>query len=84
MAFFSKNFRYLINQTFANNRYFMMSAQLRAEKALEEMKNKNPYFDKYSSKIAALQKTNPQEFLNKIEKIEKKATTKEGFTEKPR
>lgn len=60
-----------------------MSAQLRAEKALEEMKTKNPYFDKYANKISALQKTAPQEFLNKIEQIENKPSKKIP-NEKPR
>lgn len=60
-----------------------MSAQLRAEKALEEMKTKNPYFDKYASKIAVLQKTDPQQFLDKIEQIEQKSAKKIP-DEKPR
>lgn len=48
-----------------------MSAKLRAEEALEELKKKNPYFEKYASKIASLQQTSPDEFLNRIEKVEK-------------
>lgn len=48
-----------------------MSAQLRAEEALEKMKNKNPYFEKYGNKIAALQQTSPQEFLDRLESVEK-------------
>lgn len=31
----------------------------------------NPYYDKYASKIAALQKTAPEEFVERIEKKEK-------------
>lgn len=49
-----------------------MSAQLRAEKAMEELKNKNPYYEKYASKIATLQKSSPEEFLNRIDQVEKK------------
>lgn len=48
-----------------------MSAKLRAEEALEELKKKNPYFEKYASKIATLQQTSPDEFLNRIESVEK-------------
>lgn len=60
----------------------MMSAQLRAEQAMEEMKKKNPYFDKYAQKIAKLQQTSPEEFLNRLDSVEKKKTPKK--TEKPR
>lgn len=49
-----------------------MSAQLRAEKALEELKNKNPYYEKYASKISTLQQSSPEEFLNRIDSVEKK------------
>lgn len=49
-----------------------MSANLRAEEALENLKKKNPYYEKYSSKLTALQQTSPEEFLNRIENIEKK------------
>lgn len=52
-----------------------MSAKLRAEEALEELKKKNPYFEKYASKIATLQQTCPEEFLNRIENVEIKQTT---------
>jgi len=48
-----------------------MSAQLRAEKAMEELKNKNPYYEKYASKISTLQQSSPEEFLNRIESVEK-------------
>lgn len=54
------------------NRFIAMSAQLRAEKALEELKNKNPYFEKYATKISTLQQAAPEEFLNRIESVEKK------------
>lgn len=52
-------------------RRITMSAKLRAEEALEELKKKNPYFEKYASKIATLQQTSPDEFLNRIESVEK-------------
>lgn len=49
----------------------IMATSVRAEKALEDMKN-NPYFEKYSKKIAALQQTSPEEFLSRVEAHEKK------------
>lgn len=60
----------------------MMSAQLRAEQAIEEMKKKNPYFDKYAQKIAKLQQTSPEEFLNRLDSVEKQKAPKKP--EKPR
>lgn len=53
-----------------------MSAQLRAEQAIEEMKKKNPFFDKYAQKIGELQKTSPEEFLNRLETVEKEKAPK--------
>ncbi|XP_026759618.2 ATP synthase mitochondrial F1 complex assembly factor 1 [Galleria mellonella] len=40
------------------------------EKALENLQN-NPYYDKYAERIAALQKTSPEEFLHRIEEQQK-------------
>lgn len=37
-----------------------------SERAVEELK-KNPYFEKYAGKIAALQQTSPEEFLERVE-----------------
>ncbi|CAK1543718.1 unnamed protein product [Leptosia nina] len=38
----------------------------KCEKAMENLKN-NPYFEKYSDRIAALQKQSPEEFLKRLE-----------------
>lgn len=74
---FAKNFQSVCK------RNIVMSAQLRAEQAIEEMKSKNPYFDKYANKIAKLQQTAPEEFLNRLDSVEKvKSPPKK--TEKPR
>lgn len=66
------------------NRNFKMSAQLRAEEALEKMKKKNPYYEKYASKIATLQQSSPEEFLNRLEAAEgqqiAKATETQRYT----
>lgn len=49
----------------------IMTSQPKLEKAVEELK-KNPYFEKYSTKIATLQQTSPEEFLSRVEAQEKK------------
>lgn len=46
-----------------------MSAQRRAQEALDKIKEKNPYFDKYADKIAKLQQTSPEEFLERVDKV---------------
>lgn len=49
------------------------------------MKESNPYFDKYARKIAAVQQSSPEEFLAKLEKVEKEASKpKFGPTEQAR
>ncbi|KAL5284435.1 ATPAF1 family protein [Megaselia abdita] len=62
------------------HRQFRMSANLRAEakEALEDMKKKNPYFEKYASKIATLQETSPEEFLNRVEAVKTKTDIKKS------
>ncbi|KAL0129469.1 hypothetical protein PUN28_001627 [Cardiocondyla obscurior] len=47
-----------------------MTSRSRLEKALEELE-KNPYYDKYAEKIARLQQTSPEEFLQRVEQQEK-------------
>jgi len=44
------------------------------EEQVEELK-KNPFFDKYADKIAKLQKTSPEEFLNRLSAHEEKKKT---------
>ncbi|CAF4818839.1 unnamed protein product [Pieris macdunnoughi] len=48
----------------------IMTTPINCEKAMENLK-KNPYFDKYAERIAALQKTSPEEFLKKLEEQSK-------------
>lgn len=36
------------------------------EKAIENLKT-NPYYEKYASRIADLQKTSPEEFMQRVE-----------------
>lgn len=40
------------------------------EKAMENLQ-KNPYFEKYASRIAELQKTSPEEFIARVEEQQK-------------
>lgn len=46
-----------------------MSAMRRAQEALDKMKEKNPYFDKYADKIARLQQSSREEFLERLDKV---------------
>ncbi|XP_059609917.1 ATP synthase mitochondrial F1 complex assembly factor 1 [Phlebotomus argentipes] len=48
-----------------------MSASARAKEVVEELKEKNPYYEKYAEKIAKLQKTSPEEFLSRVDNLEK-------------
>lgn len=64
-------------------RNIVMSAH-RMEKAVEDLKS-NPYFEKYSKKIATLQETSPEEFLSRIEQRQQdKTKTKENEAAKER
>jgi ATP synthase F1 complex assembly factor 1 len=53
-----------------------MTSRARLEKVLEELQ-KNPYYDKYAGKIAKLQQTSPDEFLQRVEQQEKAREKKE-------
>ncbi|XP_011193221.1 ATP synthase mitochondrial F1 complex assembly factor 1 [Zeugodacus cucurbitae] len=59
----------LISLNSIAKRTISMSAMRRAEEALDKMKEKNPYFDKYAEKIAKLQQTSPEEFLDRVDKV---------------
>ncbi|KAK9308809.1 hypothetical protein QLX08_001245 [Tetragonisca angustula] len=48
-----------------------MTTCTKLEKALENLE-KNPFFNKYAKKIAKFQQTNPEEFLQRVEKEEEK------------
>ncbi|CAH0724088.1 unnamed protein product, partial [Brenthis ino] len=47
-----------------------MTTSTKLEKALEDLE-KNPYYDKYAERIAALQKTSPEEFLKRVQDQQK-------------
>lgn len=46
-----------------------MTSRARLEKVFEELQ-RNPYYDKYAEKIARLQQTSPEEFLQRVEQQE--------------
>lgn len=52
------------------DRYIMTTPAQKAKEAVDALKG-NPYFDKYAKKIAALQKTSPEELLSRLEAFEK-------------
>ncbi|XP_055680195.1 ATP synthase mitochondrial F1 complex assembly factor 1 [Lutzomyia longipalpis] len=58
-----------------------MSASNRAKEAVEKLKEKNPYYEKYAEKIAKLQKTSPEEFLSRLDTLEKTQGTKKATPE---
>ncbi|XP_012542028.2 methionine--tRNA ligase, mitochondrial [Monomorium pharaonis] len=54
----------------ASNGRCIMTTRARLDKVLEELQ-RNPYYDKYARKIARLQQTSPEEFLQRVEQQEK-------------
>lgn len=70
MAF---KFRYLSHGCILLNKLNLrniMTSPTKLEKAVEQLQ-KNPYYEKYADRIASLQKTSPQEFLQRLEKQQK-------------
>lgn len=61
-----------------NGERYIMTSRARLERVLQELE-KNPYYDKYAEKIAKLQQTSPDEFLQRLEQQEKKAHEKKGI-----
>ncbi|XP_043788966.1 methionine--tRNA ligase, mitochondrial [Apis laboriosa] len=56
------------------NKRSIMTTRIKFEKVLENLE-KNPFFEKYANKIAKLQQTSPEEFLQRVknqEKLQKK------------
>ncbi|KAH8306307.1 hypothetical protein KR018_007386 [Drosophila ironensis] len=61
--------RVSLNNCLAVNRSIAMSAARRAEEAVEKLKEGNPYYSKYANKIAKLQQTSAEEFLDRVERV---------------
>ncbi|XP_068624246.1 ATP synthase mitochondrial F1 complex assembly factor 1 [Battus philenor] len=53
----------------------IMTTSAKLEKAVEQLQQ-NPYYEKYADRIAALQKTSPEEFLQRLE-AQKKSKAEE-------
>lgn len=54
----------------------IMTSRASLEKVMEKLQ-KNPYYDRYAAKIAKLQQTSPEEFLQRVEQQEKVFEKKE-------
>ncbi|XP_052865308.1 ATP synthase mitochondrial F1 complex assembly factor 1 [Anopheles cruzii] len=66
------NYRHLVTHHFTVTRGFRMSsARERSEKVLENMKESNPFFEKYANKIASVQQRSPEDFLDRLNSVEK-------------
>jgi len=61
--------RVFLNNSLTVNRTITMSAVRRAEEAVEKLKDSNPYYSKYAGKIAKLQQTSAEEFLDRVERV---------------
>ncbi|KAL7727456.1 hypothetical protein ACLKA6_017575 [Drosophila palustris] len=46
-----------------------MSSSSRAKEVIEQLKDANPYYSKYADKIAKMQQTSAEEFLDRIERV---------------
>ncbi|XP_064549907.1 ATP synthase mitochondrial F1 complex assembly factor 1 [Drosophila montana] len=56
-------------QTF--RRSIAMTSSSRAKEVIEQLKETNPYYFKYADKIAKMQQTSAEEFLDRIERVMK-------------
>ncbi|CAG9787533.1 unnamed protein product [Diatraea saccharalis] len=65
MVMFTKYLQKTYSFTYNNLRRISMTTP-NLEKVLEDLQ-KNPYYEKYSARIAALQKTSPEEFSQRVE-----------------
>lgn len=59
----------LFRRTVARSRGIMTSS-VKLDEALEKLQ-KNPYYEKYSQRIAQLQQTSPEEFMQRVEQADK-------------
>lgn len=75
MALVSRLFRNSLHLSSKNTQIYrgiaMSSVRRRTEEAVEELKSKNPYYEKYAAKLAALQQKAPEEFLEKVSNVVK-------------
>ncbi|XP_034488539.1 ATP synthase mitochondrial F1 complex assembly factor 1 [Drosophila innubila] len=50
-------------------RRIAMTSSSRAKEVIEQLKDANPYYSKYADKIAKMQQTSAEEFLDRIERV---------------
>ncbi|KAH8368978.1 hypothetical protein KR200_001178 [Drosophila serrata] len=60
---------FLNNSLLTSSRCISMSASRRAEQAIDKLKEENPFYSKYAGKIAKLQQTSAEEFLDRVERV---------------
>lgn len=53
------------------------------DEAVEQLKSKNPFYERYATKLATLKEKAPEEFLEKVTKVVQPPTPAKQ-TEKPR
>lgn len=46
-----------------------MTSSSRAKEAVEQLKDSNPFYNKYADKIAKMQQTSAEEFLDRVERV---------------
>ncbi|XP_062124268.1 ATP synthase mitochondrial F1 complex assembly factor 1 [Drosophila sulfurigaster albostrigata] len=64
-----KCFRVLQSNHHIVTRRIAMTPANRAKEAVEQLKESNPYYSKYADKIAKMQQTSAEEFLDRIERV---------------
>lgn len=57
----------------------LSTTEQRLSKVVEDLQKKNPYYEKYAEKIARLQQTKPEEFLQRVEEKEAKLAAAQGI-----
>lgn len=50
-------------------RSIAMTSTSRAKEAVEQLKDSNPFYNKYADKIAKMQQTSAEEFLDRVERV---------------
>lgn len=52
-----------------SKRSIAMTSTSRAKEAVDQLKESNPFYNKYADKIAKMQQTSAEEFLDRIERV---------------
>lgn len=62
----------------------MSVPRLQMDEAVEQLKNKNPFYDRYAAKLAAMKEKAPEEFLEKVTQVVQPPQAPKAAPEKPR